>query len=98
MKFILQDPDETLTHSIDWVSWLDSAASPPDTMSSASWAISPNDASPAPTVADLGESGTVVSVDVSGLVRGEIYRLTCDMVSVAGEIGQQSIHIRCDHK
>ena len=95
MKFILQDPDETLTHIIDWVSWLDSAASPPDTISSASWVISP---SAGTTVADLGESGTVVSADVSALTRGEIYRLTCDMVSVAGEIGQQSIHIRCDHK
>ena len=90
MTFVLQDPDETLTHSVDWVSWLLSG----DTISSGSWAITPT----GPTVVDLGESGTVVSADVSGCTRGVIYRLTCDMISNDGETGQQSIAIRCDHK
>ncbi len=90
MTFVLQDPDETLTHSVDWVDWLATS----DTISSGSWAITPT----GPTVADLGESGTVISANVSACTRGVLYRLTCDMVSVAGEIGQKSISIRCDHK
>ena len=92
MSFILQDPDESLTHSVDWVDWLPTG----DAVASASWAITPT----GPTVTDLGESGTIVSADVSGCTRGVIYRLTCDMVSDAAsaETGQQSIMIRCDHK
>lgn len=88
--FRLQDPDETLTYSVDWTPWLATG----DSISSASWAITPT----GPTVQDLGESGAVVSVSVSGVTRGKIYRMTCDMVSADGETGQQSVIIRCDHK
>ncbi len=70
--------------------WLASA----DSISSASWAITPT----GPTVTDLGESGTVVSASVENCTRGVIYRLTCDMVSNDGETGQKSVAIRCDHK
>ncbi len=88
--FRLIDPDEKLTYSVDWVDWLATS----DVIASASWAITPT----GPTVTDLGESGTVVSASVESCTRGEIYRLTCDMVSNDGETGQQSIAIRCDHK
>ena len=90
MAFFLQDPDEKLTHSVDWVDWL----ATDDTIASGSWSITPA----GPTVLDLGESGTVVSASVESCTRGVIYRLTCDMVSNDGETGQQSIAIRCDHK
>ncbi len=88
--FRLQDPDEKLFYSVDWVDWLATS----DTVSSASWTITPT----GPTVTDLGESGTVVSSSVESCTRAVLYRLTCDMVSVDGETGQQSISIRCDHK
>ncbi len=88
--FRLIDPDEKLTYSVEWSSWLVTG----DAIASASWAITPT----GPTVTDLGESGTVVSASVESCTRGEIYRLTCDMVSDNGETGQQSIAIRCDHK
>ena len=90
MSFVLQDPDEKLTHSVEWTDWL----ATDDTIASASWAITPT----GPTVVDLGESGTVVSASVENCVHGEIYRLTCDMVSSDGETGQQSIALRCGHK
>ena len=88
--FRLIDPDEKLTYSVDWVDWL----ATDDTISSATWAITPT----GPTVTDLSESGTRASASVQSATRGEIYRLTCDMVSTDGETGQQSIAIRCDHK
>lgn len=90
-----QDPDETLTHSVDFTPWLSESLSPTDTIASASWSISPNTGT---TVTDLGESGNIVSASVSGLTRRQLYRLTCDMVSVAGETVQKSIVIRCDDK
>ena len=88
--FRLIDPDEKLTYSVEWTNWL----ATDDTIVSASWVITPT----GPTVTDLGESGTVVSASVEGCTRGEIYRLTCDMISVDGETGQQSLNLRCDHK
>ncbi len=92
MAFELQTPGEALTWSFDWDDgpWLATG----DSLFSATWAISPT----GPTVTDLGEASNVSSVRVSGMTRGEIYRLTCDMVSNDGETGQQSIAIRCDHK
>ena len=88
--FRLIDPDEKLTYSMEWASWL----ATDDAIASASWVITPT----GPTVTDLGESGTVVSASVESCTRGEIYRLTCDMVSSDGETGQQSLILRCDHK
>ena len=88
--FRLIDPDEKLIFSVEWSPWL----ATDDAITSASWAITPT----GPTVVDLGESGTVVSASVDNCTRGEIYRLTCDMVSTDGETGQQSIALRCDHK
>jgi len=91
MRWKIQDPDEILTWSFDWTSWLASG----DTLASATWTITP---SAGVTITDLGESGAVASVEISVLTRGETYMLTCEMVSTAGETGQQSYSIRCDHK
>ena len=90
MAYVLQDPDETLTHSIDWVDWLASG----DSISSGSWAITPT----GPTVTDLGESAAVSSARVSGLTRGQVYRLTNTVISADGETGERSVTIRCDHR
>lgn len=89
MSYVPQAPGETLDHNVDWADRLASG----DTISSASWAIDPA----GPTVVDKGEVGAVVSCTVSGLVRGQIYSLTCTMISTLGETGQKSIAIRCDH-
>lgn len=90
MSYVLQNPGTTVTHSIDWASWLATS----DSVASGSWEITPT----GPTVIDLGEEGAVISVDVSDLTRGVIYRLTCSMVSAAGEKPKRSIAIRCDHQ
>ncbi len=89
MAFELQTPGEALTWSFDWDDgpWLATG----DALSSATWAISPT----GPTVTDLGESSNVSSVRVSGMTRGEIYRLTCTMISTDGDTGERSIGFRC---
>lgn len=86
-EFRLQDPDETLAYSVDWGTFLATG----DTVSSASWEITPS----GPTVNDLGESGNVSSARVSGLTYGEIYILTCRMVTTDGETADRSFTIRC---
>ena len=87
MAFVLQAPGTTRTHTVEWSTWLPTG----DAISSGSWAITPT----GPTVADLGESGTEISADVSDLTYGVVYRLTCAMVSDGGETEDQSIEIRC---
>ncbi len=89
MAFELQTPGEALTWSFDWDDgpWLATG----DSLSSATWAISPT----GPTVSDLGESSNVSSVRVSGMTRGKIYRLTCTMISTDGDTGERSIGFRC---
>jgi len=91
MPFELQTPSENLTWSVDWDDgpWLATG----DSVASASWAITP---ATGVTVVDLGNAANVSSAQVSGLTRGQHYRLTCTMVSTLGETGEQSIAIRCD--
>lgn len=91
MAFELQRPGEARAYSVDWDdAWLATG----DTLASATWAITP---SSGVTVSDLGEASNVASARVSGLSRGQHYRLTCTMVSTDGETGEQSIAIRCDY-
>lgn len=91
MAYETQDPDESLTYSISWASWLAGGA----TISSGTWSISP---STGVTVSDLGESGTTSSARVSGLTRGVVYSLTNQIVSSDGDTGEKSIAIRCELK
>ncbi len=89
MAFELQSAGEALTWSFDWDDgpWLATG----DSVASATWAISPT----GPTVSDLGEEANVSSVRVSAMTAGEIYRLTCTMVSTDGDTGEQTIGFRC---
>ncbi len=92
MAFELQTPGEALTWSFDWDDgpWLAEG----DSLSSATWAITPT----GPTVSDLGESSNVSSVRVSAMTSGEIYRLTCTMISTEGDTGERSIEFRCGNR
>ena len=92
MAFELQSAAEALTWAFDWDDgpWLADG----DSVSSASWAISPT----GPTVSDLGEVSNVSSVRVSAMTAGKIYRLTCTMVSTAGDTGEQTIGFRCGNR
>ena len=80
-------PAEKKTFAVEWTSWLADG----DTVASATWTISPT----GPTVTDLGESGTISSVSVESCTFRKIYRVKGLMTSAAGEIGQQTVEIRC---
>ncbi len=90
MAYQLQDVAANPAYSIDWTDWLASA----DAVASHVWAISPS----GPIVADLGESLGIVSAQVSDVLFGKIYRLSCDIVTTAGESGVRSIVIRGGHR
>jgi hypothetical protein len=88
MTYALQDPAAAITRSVEWSEWLAAG----DSIASTAWSIDP----PGPVLADLGSAGTISSVTVSEMTRGQIYRLNGEMVSAFGETARQSIAIRCD--
>lgn len=90
--YSFQRTGETKNHSVDWGDWLDGS----DSIASATFALTPAVNSPAETVVDLGESGNVSTARISNLMAGQVYTLTCTMISTGGEHGQQTINIRAE--
>ncbi|HEY1750328.1 MAG TPA: hypothetical protein VGG29_03640 [Caulobacteraceae bacterium] len=86
---VLQDPDDTLDHSLDWSSWL----LDPDLIATSSWSISPA----GPTVdADglVSSQASLTTTTVSGLQLGQVYLLTNRIVTEAGLRGADTIVLR----
>lgn len=99
MPYLLIDPDEKLDYTCDWSAFLDDGGSPSDTISTSSWAITPQEASPvAPTLS--GETNTVntTTVFVSGAVYGQVYLLTNRIVTGQGRTAERSITLQCEHR
>lgn len=81
----IQDPAETLDYSLDWTSWLAG-----DTISTATWAITPT----GPTLSSPSVAGAVATTLVAGVAFATIYRLTCTVVTGMGRTSDRSITIR----
>ena len=84
---ILQDPAETLDHTLDWTSWLGT-----DTIATSTRSIDPtgpNITSPAAT-----NTGTSATVWVSGVSFGQVYQLRNQIVTAEGRTSERSITIR----
>ncbi len=99
MTYLLIDPDETLDYTCDWSAWLDDGGSPSDTISTSSWAITPQEASPeAPTLSSESNTTNSATVFVSTCVRGALYQLTNRIVTAAGRTAERSITLRCESR
>ena len=81
----IQDPAETVDYSLDWTTWLAT-----DTISTASWAISPA----GPTLSSPSVAVNVATTFVGGVALAGIYRLTCTIVTAMGRTSDRSITIR----
>lgn len=90
MAYELQDPNSDPAYTIDWNDWLATA----DTIASHVWSVTPA----GPVITNLGESAGFVSARLSGVLFGKFYRLSCDIVSTAGESAVRSIEIRGGHR
>lgn len=94
-NIFLQDPDEKLDYAADFTAWLEGG----DVISSATWAIDPPAGVTLDDQADDFTPGTdKSSIFVSGLVRGNVYVLTCSAVTTGGRTPDRSMSIRCGRR
>lgn len=99
MPYLLIDPDETLDYARDWSGFLDDGGSPSDSILSATWTITPQEASPqAPVLSNPSNTATTAKVFVTGAVYGQVYRLANRIVTAQGRAAERSITLRCEHK
>lgn len=89
-RYILMDPSDSLNFSNDWSDFL--VASPAETISSRLWTIDP-DASPS-----LLSNTTTASVQVAGLSKGNVYRLSEKITTSNGNTKETDITIRCEER
>lgn len=93
MAYVLADPDGSLDWAHDWTDWL-AVGSPPDTISSRQWSITPLNGTSPETPTLVG--ATTDTVFVSGMQVGKIYHLTEQVTTAAGVVDQRTIVIRCE--
>ena len=86
----LKDPDTTTQYTINWADWLGV-----DTISTSVWSVIP--ASGLTIVSDV-KTTTTTTVKISVGTRGQVYRLTNRVTTVAGLTEDRSLIIRIDHR
>ena len=99
MSYRLIDPQDTTDWTCDWSVFLDDVGSPSDVISTSSWSITPQVGSPqAPDLSNSRISGAKTTIDVTGAVLGQVYRLSNTITTVQGRTKDESFTLRCDHK
>lgn len=81
----IKDPDAELDYQFNWSDWLGVG----ETISSASFT-----ADAGLTVDSTGHDDTVATIWVSGGTAGNVYRVTCHIVTSATRADDRSINIR----
>lgn len=81
----LQDPQETLDHSLDWSDFLGT-----DTIATSTWSVSPT----GPTLSNAANTTTTATVFMSGVSLRAIYALSNKIVTTAGRTAERSLTIR----
>lgn len=89
-RYVSQDPNDDLNYQNDWTDFL--VASPAETIASRVWTIDP-DSSPT-----LLANITSAAVQVSGLTKGVVYRLSEKITTSNSNVAERSITIRCEER
>ena len=100
MPYRMQDPQAAPDYSYDWSDFLDEGGSPSDTLATSVWSIEPtNDGSPTePALSGDTTNVNVTSVFVTGIQRGQVYRLTNTVTTAMGRRDEWSITIRGEQR
>lgn len=80
MTTYYQDPNATISYSVNWGAWLDG-----DTISSASWVLPSG-----PTKASESNTTTLHTIKLSNVAEGAQYRITSRITTAAGLINDYS--------
>jgi hypothetical protein len=103
---ILKDPQAELTYGIAWAEWLQNG----DTLASATWTVptgiekESDGINTTPLALDVGgeqlvcPTGTVTLIRLSGGTHGTDYRLTCHIVTAAGDEDDRSLTVACRNR
>lgn len=83
----LQDPAETLDHTLDWSAWLGT-----DTIATSVWAVIPT--GPDFTTTPATHDATTATVWVKGVAFAKVYEVRNTIVSAAGRTGERSFTLR----
>jgi len=84
---VLQDPAETLDHSIDWSDFLAT-----DTVAASAWSVTP--AGPTLSQESIGAAATSTACYLAGVALGQVYRLANQITTAAGRIAERSLTVR----
>ena len=86
----MKDPQEILSFTIDWSTWLVGA----DTISTSTWAA---DAAGVTVDSDTNDT-TTATVVISGGTAGESTRVTNTVTTVSSEKGERSVIVRTEQR
>lgn len=96
-RLIVESAD--LDYTCDWQAYLDDGGSPSDSISTSTWSITPQEASPAaPALSGATSTATTATVFVSGCRRGEVYRLTNRITTAQGRTDERTITLLCENR
>lgn len=100
MPYVLIDPQDKLSYTFDWSSFLDDAGSPSDTVSSAIWTVTPQttDSPTEPVLSTDTTTVTTTTVCISNCIAGQIYTLACKMTTGLGQVHEQTVTLRCEQR
>ncbi len=99
MPYLLIDPSETLDYTCDWSDMLDDVGSPSDTISSSTWAVTPQEGSPQqPDIKSSTNTATTTTIFLYNCVRGGVYQVTNTIVTGQGRTHERSITVRCANR
>ena len=98
MPYRLIDPGATLDFPCDWSDYLNDG-SPSDSIVTSLWSITPQSGSPAlPALSGQSFAGALTTVFVSGVQRGQVYRLTNRITTAQGRTDERSVILRCEQR
>lgn len=95
---ILKDPDAEVDHSFNWDDgYLDDTVSPPESISTSAWAVSPAD-SPGLTISSDSKTLTVATAFFLGGIIGRVYVGTNTVTTSGGRTDERSLSVRIEER
>lgn len=97
-EVVLKDPDAEVDHSFNWDDgYLDDTTSPPESISTSTWAVSPAD-SPGLTISSDSKTLTVATAFFLGGVVEQLYVVTNTVTTSGGRTDERSLSVRMEER
>ncbi len=95
----LKDPDAVVDYTFDWNDgYLDAASSPPETISTSTWAVDPTPSPAELTVSSNSKTDTTATAFLSGGTVGRVYRVTNHVVTSGSRTDERTVMVRVEER